>query len=82
MLATALELAPAAPWLEIRLHPGDLAALADPPLPGGLRLVADPSLAPGDILLIGPAGRIDGRAATRVDALLAGAAVAAGDPDS
>lgn len=57
--------------VEIRLHPTDAAALG--PLPPPLTVVADPTLQPGDVVLTGPAGRVDARAATRVQRLLAGA---------
>lgn len=58
-------------WLVVRLHPTDAASLVD--VPEGIETIADPALAPGDVILEGPAGRVDARAATRLQRVLAGA---------
>ena len=65
--------APDATWLELRLPTVEAATWADGPLPPGVRIIADGALAPGDLILSGPAGRIDARAAAEVSAVVAGA---------
>ena len=57
-------------WLVVRLHPDDAQALGS--APEGIEIIADSSLALGDVVLEGPAGRVDGRAATRLNRLVAG----------
>jgi flagellar biosynthesis/type III secretory pathway protein FliH len=70
LLATARAAAPDAPWLRLRLHPDDADVLRRAGLPPGVEVEGDPHLVPGDVVLEGPAGRVDARAATRVAALL------------
>jgi tetratricopeptide (TPR) repeat protein len=55
----------------MRLHPQDAAALGS--APEGIEIRADSALAPGDVILEGPAGRVDARASTRLGQVLAGA---------
>ncbi len=68
LIDRALELVPAEPQLEVRLHPDDLAALgeglAGAPLEGavpGVRWVPDPELERGGFLVESPLRLVDGR---------------------
>ncbi len=70
LLEVARVAAPPGAWLRLRLSPEDAAALRAAGLPPGVEVDADAHLEPGDIVLEGPAGRVDARAATRVAALL------------
>lgn len=74
-LAAAVEAAealPAGPWLRIRAHPSHVSAWTDSPAPDGVEFLADERLRPGDLIVEGPAGRIDARVATRVAGLVGG----------
>jgi flagellar biosynthesis/type III secretory pathway protein FliH len=69
-VATEAARLPPAPWMRLRLSPADADALRAAPLPPGVQVEADPALGPGDIVIEGPAGRVDARVATRVAACL------------
>ncbi len=57
-------------WVRVRLCATDAQGLGE--APEGIEIIVDSALSPGDVILEGPAGRVDGRAATRLGRLLAG----------
>ncbi len=72
--ARALETARARGRMTLRVHPGDLAAVAEAPAGRlahgrGLRLVADETVGRGGAVLETEAGRVDARLATQLAAL-------------
>jgi flagellar assembly protein FliH len=62
-LRRALDSVGAVRPLDVRLNPGDLAALDGVLVPDGVRLVADPSLASGDAVAMHAGGSVDARLA-------------------
>ncbi len=69
LILESVELPPTESWLILWLHPKDQESLAQQRLPQGILLRSHPGLEPGDLIIEGPAGRVDARLSTRLRSL-------------